>query len=115
MPFLPLEVESAAAWLAALPGEPPVLLYKHSTRCGVSLDAQDEVRAFAAGQPGLAIWQLEVPRQRRLADDLAERLGVPHQSPQVILLRGGAPVWHTSHQRITRDALAAQLAAERAG
>jgi len=115
VPLRPLEAESAAAWLAALPGEPPVLVYKHSTRCGVSLDAQDEIHAFAARHPDLDIWQLEVPRQRRLADELADRLGVPHQSPQVILLRGGAPVWHTSHQRITRAALAAQLAAARAG
>ena len=111
MPLLPLQAEGAADWLAALPADSLALLYKHSTRCGVSLDAQDEVHAFVAAHPEVPVWQLEVPRQRPLAHDLAERLGITHQSPQVILLRGGVPVWHTSHQRITREALAAQLAA----
>ena len=115
MPLAPLDTESAARWLAALPEDSLTLLYKHSTRCGVSLDASMELGDFLAAHPDVAVWQVDVLRQRALAQEFAGLLGVPHQSPQVILLRGGRPVWHTSHQRITREALAERLAAARAG
>lgn len=113
MTVLPLETESAASWLAALPGDSLALLYKHSPRCGVSFDARLELDDLAATDPGLPVWQVDVVRQRALSEEFARLLGIAHASPQVILLQGGRPVWHTSHQRITREALAARLEAAR--
>ncbi|HMV30716.1 MAG: bacillithiol system redox-active protein YtxJ [Gemmatimonadales bacterium] len=115
MPLAPLDAESAARWLAALPETSLTLLYKHSTRCGVSLDARVELGEFVAAHPEVTAWQVDVLRQRPLSQEFARLLDIPHQSPQVILLRGGRPLWHTSHQRITRAALAERLAAARAG
>ena len=115
MALLSLETPSAANWLAALPVSGLSLLYKHSPRCGVSFDAVDEVHAFAAAHPELPVWQLDVVRQRPLSQELSRELGISHASPQVILLRGAHPVWHTSHQRITRTALAEQVATARRG
>lgn len=89
------------------------LLYKHSPRCGVSLVAAEEVESFARQEPGLPVYQLDVVRQRQLSQDLARTLRIDHASPQVILLRGGAPVWHTSHQRIRAPNLAEHLEAAR--
>lgn len=115
MPLAPLDTASAAQWLAALPETSLTLLYKHSTRCGVSLDASMELDGFVAAHPEVMAWQVDVLRQRALSQDFARLLDIPHQSPQVILLRGGRPIWHTSHQRITSGALAERLAAARAG
>ena len=36
---------------------------------------------------------------------LAERLGVLHQSPQAILVRDGQAVWNDSHEGVTSAAL----------
>ena len=104
---------TATAWLETLPEGEFTLLYKHSTRCGVSLVASEEVEAFAEQQPGLPVYQLDVLRQRELALDLARTLHVDHASPQVILLRGRHPVWHTSHQRIRTVSLTEHLEAAR--
>ena len=111
MALLSLDAPGAANWLAALPVSALTLLYKHSPRCGISFDAVDEVHAFAATHPDLPVWQLDVVRQRSLSQDFSRVLGIPHASPQVILLRGAQPVWHTSHQRITSATLAQHLAA----
>lgn len=108
-----LQAESAREWLATLPQGELALLYKHSPRCGISLDAVDEVERFAEQEPRLPVFRVDVIRQRPLSQDLAETLGIRHASPQVILLRGATPIWHTSHQRITSPALSAQLVAAR--
>ncbi len=113
MTLIPLETATAADWLQRLPDDDLVLLYKHSPRCGVSFDAIDAIESFARQEPSLPIYQLDVVHQRSLSQDIARTLGVHHASPQVILLRGARPVWHTSHQRISLPNLATQLEAAR--
>ena len=84
------------------------LLFKHSTRCGTSLRAYREVEAFEALGGEVPVFLVDVISQRSLARDLAERLGVRHASPQVILVSGDRPVWSASHGRIRADVLRAQ-------
>lgn len=105
MPLSPLDADSASAWLASLVPGRLTLLYKHSPACGISFEAAREVRAFAAGQPEVAVVQVDVIGQRGLAQALAHALGVTHHSPQVILLDGRTTLWHASHSRIRADAL----------
>ena len=85
------------------------LLYKHSPRCGISFEAEEEVSSFALEEPAVAVLKVDVVRQRPLSDALARALAVAHHSPQVILLDGPTPVWHTSHSRIRSAALQAQV------
>lgn len=88
----------------------PVLLFKHSTRCGTSVEAFDELQA-QLGQAEVAVSckVITVQSHRHVSDAAAARLGVRHETPQVILLRGGKPVWKASHFRITAGALAQAL------
>ncbi len=113
MAVAPITADTATAWLKSLPEGELVLLYKHSPRCGVSLVAAEEVESFAREQPGLPVFQLDVVRQRPLSQELARLLRIDHASPQVILIRGGEPVWHTSHQRIRVQNLTEHLEAAR--
>jgi bacillithiol system protein YtxJ len=113
MAVVPITADTATAWLETLPEGELALLYKHSNRCGVSLVAAEEVERFAREQPGLPVYQLDVVRQRLLSLDLARALQVEHASPQVILLRGALPLWHTSHQRIRALNLTEHLEAAR--
>jgi len=52
---------------------------------------------------------VDVIRQRPLSREIAARLGIRHESPQTILIRGGAVGWHASHYDVTADALATQV------
>jgi bacillithiol system protein YtxJ len=80
----------------------PVLLLKHSTRCGTSAAVFRDVHDFAARRdPASETYGfLELPRDRELADEVAARTGVRHESPQVLVLRDGRAAWHASHWRI---------------
>ena len=42
---------------------------------------------------------------RELSTEIENRLGVAHESPQVIVLRNGQVVWNASHFKITADAV----------
>src|SRR5258705_8532265 len=82
----------------------PVVIFKHSLTCPISAVAFDEM-AELAGEDAL----VEVQRARELSREIEDRLGVAHESPQVIALRNGQVAWNASHFKITADAVAAAV------
>lgn len=84
--------------------ERPVVLFKHSLTCPISAAAYGQMAGFA-GEVAL----IEVQRARELSREIANRLGVAHESPQVIVLRNGQVVWNASHFAITADAVTAAV------
>jgi thioredoxin 1 len=88
----------------------PILLFKHSETCGLSLQANAEMEAFVADAGhGVPVYLVSVQRGRPVSNAIAERLGVRHASPQLLLVRDDAVLWHTSHLAITVDAIRAAL------
>ena len=78
----------------------PVVIFKHSLTCPISAAAYSQMSEFA-GEVSL----IEVQRARELSREVETRLGVLHESPQVIVLRNGQVVWNASHFDITADAV----------
>ena len=62
-------------------------------------------------RPEIPVFLVDVLSQRPLSQGIAARLGIQHESPQAILLRLGAPLWHASHDDVTADALAEEVPA----
>ncbi|HEY7212983.1 MAG TPA: bacillithiol system redox-active protein YtxJ [Thermoanaerobaculia bacterium] len=87
--------------------ERPVWIFKHSLTCGTSAAAWAEFQRFAADPSGDgAVFALiEVQTARAVSTALAQRTGVLHQSPQVLLLRDARAAWHASHYQISVRAL----------
>lgn len=82
--------------LAERSKERPVVIFKHSLTCPISAGAYDQMAEFA-GEVAL----VEVQRARELSTEIENRLGLAHESPQVIVLRNGQVVWSASHFKIT--------------
>ena len=87
----------------------PVFLFKHSTACGISAGAWSTFQKFAENQSQAEYWKVLVIEDRPLSLKIADEIGVPHKSPQVILFYKGQPVWHTSHWSIRQKKLAKAL------
>ncbi len=86
----------------------PVLILKHSTRCGISARAYQEFRNHLNDhrEDDLAVYtRVLVVEQRDLSHRLGELLGVPHQSPQLIVVRNGKAVRHMSHFAISSESI----------
>jgi bacillithiol system protein YtxJ len=92
--------------------EEPVLLFKHSTQCARSAAAFEDLEAFEGQNPSVLCGLILVIEDRDVSDEVEERFGIRHESPQAILFVNETPVWHASHWKITETALDAALLAQ---
>ena len=85
----------------------PLLLLKHSLTCGTSAYACEEVETFLAEPPGsVEACIVHVQTGRAISNAIANRFGIRHESPQLLLICSGQVVWHASHYRITQREIA---------
>jgi bacillithiol system protein YtxJ len=100
------ELESAVAGSR----DRPLLLFKHSLTCGTSAYAREQIEGFLAGAAApLDACVVHVQPHRALCDAIADRFGLRHESPQVLLVVNGHVVWHASHHRVSQHEIAAAL------
>lgn len=82
-------------------GDKPVLLFKHSTRCGISAMAFNTFESSWTSDNELCqLYYLDLLNHRDVSNKIAEITGVIHQSPQVIVLKGSEVVYDESHSSI---------------
>ncbi len=90
----------------------PLLLFKHSFTCGSSAEALDELLDHLNQDAREARYAMVIVQtHRHLSNEVASRLGVRHQTPQAILVRGGRAVWSASHFRVNAGEIRKALAA----
>ncbi|HXG92859.1 MAG TPA: bacillithiol system redox-active protein YtxJ [Blastocatellia bacterium] len=86
--------------------ERPVLLFKHSTTCPISGRAFRKLQEhIELANGGVGYNLVIVQTARAVSNEVADRLGIRHESPQAILIRNGREVWNASHFDITADAI----------
>jgi bacillithiol system protein YtxJ len=83
--------------------EQPVALFKHSTRCSVSLMAKKSVERF--WDLDIDAYYLDLIAHRDVSNSIAEQLEIYHQSPQMILVKDGKAIYNASHGSIDVDAM----------
>lgn len=106
--------EATTADAAALLARHPVhVIYKHSPYCSLSFVAHEQVERYVREPGALPVTLVDVVNQRAMSNALEQETGVRHESPQLLLVRGGVVQWHTSHRGVTASALAG--AVEEAG
>jgi monothiol bacilliredoxin len=85
------------------------IIFKHSHTCPISLFAHREVSRFCETWPGAPVYLISVRRNRDVARHVAERTGVQHESPQVVVLRRGDVLAAASHDAITAEWIASAI------
>lgn len=107
-PFRPLTSETE--WTEALEAssESPVLVFKHSSACPVSAQANEEMSALAADAE-VPVYKVVVQNHRAVSDAVEADLEVRHETPQAIVLRNRQPAFHTSHFDVTAETIREQL------
>jgi bacillithiol system protein YtxJ len=79
-----------------------VMLFKHSTACPVSSGAMGAMSRYEAdrGEACPPVYMVKVIERRSLSNAIAERLGVEHRSPQVIVVENRRATAMVSHHGI---------------
>lgn len=84
--------------------EKPVVLFKHSTRCSISTMALSRLENYWDIEEGSVIpVYLDLIEYRSVSNKIAADLDVRHQSPQVLIVKNGACVYHASHSEILAE------------
>lgn len=99
-------LEALDACLSAS-SQAPVFIFKHSTACPISAAAYREVAEYvaAAAADDPPVYLVKVIEERPVSNQIAEVLGVPHKSPQIVLVRDGQCIWTASHHGIRKERL----------
>ncbi|MBN3526030.1 bacillithiol system redox-active protein YtxJ [Paenibacillus apiarius] len=94
-----------------LSSQQTVVLFKHSTRCPISAQADEEMVKVEDDyeHKGVGFGRILVVEHRDVAQACAEQLGIKHESPQVLVLKNGKVAWHDSHYAIRYDKLESVL------
>lgn len=86
------------------------VIFKHSSRCPVSMMAKKRFEFdWDAIPEGTSVYFLDLISYRELSTAIAEQFRVYHESPQVLLIKKGECIYETSHSEISAEDLADQI------
>jgi bacillithiol system protein YtxJ len=83
--------------IVSLSKEKPIVIFKHSTRCSISRMVLKQFENEFDLEPNVEAYFLDLLEHRTISNEIATRFGVFHQSPQVLLIKGGKSVYDLSH------------------
>lgn len=88
----------------------PVVIFKHSTRCGISMMAKHQLESdWNFDEQDLDFYYLDLLRYRDVSNEVSRQFGITHHSPQIIVIKNGKAVFDTSHHMISNKAIRASL------
>ena len=89
----------------------PQIIFKHSTRCSISRVALSRFDRFESAPLGANFYLLDLLNYRPLSQSITERFGIPHESPQLLLIQKGSCSYAANHLEIEPGELKAQIGA----
>jgi len=88
------------------------LIFKHSTRCSISMMAKRNFEFNWEVIPeDTKLYFLDLISYREISNSIAEIFNVAHQSPQILLIKDGECVLEASHSDISAEEVAEVIAA----
>lgn len=88
--------------IISLSASKPVLIFKHSTTCGISRMALKTFeREFDFEETEIELYFLDLLNYRALSQDISTKFNVMHQSPQVLVIKNGKVIYNDSHYSIS--------------
>ncbi len=88
------------------------LIFKHSTRCSISMMAKKNFELDWNVIPeDTTLYFLDLISHRDISNEIAKIFEVAHQSPQILLIKDGDCVLEASHSDISAEEVAEVIAA----
>ncbi|MCF6182981.1 bacillithiol system redox-active protein YtxJ [Lutibacter sp.] len=104
--WIPLVENNQLATILSESKITPVLIFKHSTRCGISrFVLKNFEKEYDIPSEKLQLYFLDILTFRAISNEIESKFNVRHQSPQVIILFNEEVIYHASHQQIDVSAI----------
>lgn len=108
--WIALEREEQVKEIAEISASTPVLIFKHSTTCGISRMALKQFeKEYDLDKKQIEPYFLDLKQYKSLSNLVASHFGVQHESPQVLLIKNGNAVYNESHGGINVGAVKERL------
>jgi bacillithiol system protein YtxJ len=103
MNWIALENEAQLAAIQNESEQTLVLIFKHSTSCSISATALGRLERNWKPEEMAEVkaYYLDLLSYRDLSRQIAQRFGIVHESPQVLIISKGQCVYHASHLGIS--------------
>lgn len=102
MKWLPLTDPSGLDRIRSLSAQKPQLIFKHSTRCSISVMAKSRLERGPVSD-NIDYHYLDLLNYREISNKIAEDFSVHHESPQVLLIVNGECIYEESHNGIDAE------------
>lgn len=84
----------------------PQIIFKHSTRCGISSMVMNKfVKSYEIDNELVNLHYLDLLSYRDVSDEIGYTFGVMHQSPQLLIVKNGEVIKHSSHYDINSNVI----------
>ena len=87
----------------------PIVIFKHSTRCSISRFSLKQFEREYDLDETVDAFFLDLIEHRDVSNEIANKFGVYHESPQLILIKNGKAVYNVSHSDISAEALKSKI------
>jgi len=82
----------------------PVVVFKHSNTCPISTRANRQMEKLSKPTDP-PVYRLIVQYSRNLSNEIASKFNIKHESPQVIVLKDGEPIFTASHYAVSTESV----------
>lgn len=108
MNWIDLKSEQQLKELIEKSYEKAQVIFKHSTRCGISAMAKGRLERSIA--PANAdFYFLDLISYRHLSSKVSSEFNVYHESPQILLIKNGECIYDESHTSISMNEIEDQI------
>ncbi|GAB4249386.1 MAG: bacillithiol system redox-active protein YtxJ [Vicingaceae bacterium] len=78
-----------------------VAVFKHSTRCIISSMAKNRMqRKWKFDVKDIPLYYLDILNHRDVSNEIARRLNITHESPQLLLIKNGKCIINQTHNAV---------------
>ena len=103
--WISLESQSQLDQLIEESNDKKVVIFKHSTSCGISgmVKRSFDSAMESSSDDDISFYYLDLLKHRDISNKIASQLDVIHESPQLIVLKDGNVIHDSSHYSINYD------------
>jgi len=101
LPWIPLESLDQLEVIAENSKNKPQVIYKHSRTCGISRMVLNMFTESYDMDLDIDLYFLTIQSHRDVSNTIQDKFGVRHESPQLLVVKNGEVVFHTSHGAIS--------------
>lgn len=109
--WITLDSNSQIDTINTLSIQKPIVIFKHSTRCSISIMAKNRLERECHSDE-ISFYMLDLLTFRQVSDEVAKCYEIQHESPQLLLIKNAKCIYVETHNAISYSEVLRHLVIE---